>query len=153
MKEKIQFELVWILITAVVIALLILPIHLTIGKAYPFYWDNAFIVIIAVTFIRYIFLMKHHWLAYSKWIKLVFVFVPIPVLFFLLGAFYDFQSFYDEHGMESIMENLNYKRQNQLSLYIRTQIVLFWAAAFIANAMMPFRMIISIWRKMHKGTH
>jgi len=141
------------MITAVVTALIMLPIYLSLGERYPFYLDNILTIILAITFIRYIFLTKHHWLAYNMWIKVVFVFLPIPILLFLLGAFYDFQSFYDEKGIHSIMDNLPLKKQSQLALYIRTEVVLFWAAAFISNIFMPFRMIISIWRKMHKGTH
>jgi len=130
-----------------------LPMYLSIGKDYPFYLDNILTITLAITFIRYIFLLQHHWIAYSKWIKAVFIFIPIPILFFLLGFFYDFQSFYDERGIESVMTHISLKKQTQLSLYIRTQLILFWAAAFITNLILPFRMILSIWRNLHKGTH
>jgi len=141
------------MITAILICLIILPIYFSLGERYHFYLDNICVIFIAVTFMRYIFLMKHHWLTASKWIKAVFIFIPIPILFFLLGARYDFQAFYDEKGLESMMDHLSIKKQNQMSLYIRTEMLLFWVAAFVSNIFMPFRMIISIFREMHRGSH
>jgi len=152
LKYKITFEIIWWVITAVIVALIILPIYLNIGDAYPFYRDNILIIIIAVTFIRYIFLLQHHWLTFSNYIKAVFIFIPIPILFFLLGAQFDFQELVDNAGIHSIMNDLSIKKQNSLGLYIKTEVSFFWAAALISNAFLPFRMIISIWRKINKGT-
>lgn len=152
-KNKIFLELIWWLVTAVIIVMAMLPIYSSVGEDYPFYKDNIFIIIIAVTFIRYIFLLKHHWLSISKWTKALFIFVPIPVFFYLTGVFYDFQAFSDEKGINSVLTKLSQKEQFGLSKYIRTEMVLFWSAAILANAFMPIRMIISLWREINKGTH
>ncbi len=106
-----------------------------------------------MTFVRYIFLLRHHWIAASSWFKLIMVFIPIPVFFFLLNSLYDFQAFLDEENIYSIMENLHFGDQQKLGKYIRAEFVFFWAIAFVANALMPFRMILSVWRKINKGTH
>ena len=129
-----------------------LPIYLNIGEAYPFYTNNIIIIAIAVTFIRYIFLLKHHWIILSNWIKAVFIFLPIPILFYLLGAQFDFQELVDNDGINSILKELSIEKQNSIGLYIKTEMSFFWSAAFISNALIPFRMIISIWRKINKGT-
>jgi len=152
LKYKIVFELIWWVITALIVALILLPIYLNIGDSYPFYQDNILIIVIAVTFIRYIFLLKHHWLVVSNWVKAVFIFIPIPIFFYLLGVQFDFQGLVDHEGITSILQKLNVKQQNSIGLYIKTEMSFFWAAALISNALLPIRMIISIWRKINKGT-
>ena len=153
MKLKIAFELLWIALTIVLVCLVLLPIYMTIGDTYAFYKDNSLLIIISVTFIRYIFLLKHHWIVQSKWFKIILIFFPIIVLFFLLDVLYNFQLFVDQEGITSIMNEINYESQNQMTLYIKTEMIFFWVAAFISNALLPIRMIISLWRKLNKGTH
>lgn len=151
MKQKILFEIIWLLITLIVVCLVQLPIYLDIGTAYPFYFDNSMFIILAITFMRYIFLLKHHWIVYSKWFKIILIFVPIIILFYLVDALYNFQLFCDQEGVKSIMNEQSYETQSQMSKFIRTEMLFFWVAAFIGNLLMPFRMILSLWRKMNKG--
>lgn len=146
-------ELIWWLVTGVMVILALLPIYGKIGLAFPFYYQNILIIVIAVTFMRYIFLLKHHWVANYRWAKVLLIFIPVPVFFFLIGAFYDFQAFSDEKGMMSILTSIPFSEQTKLAKYIRTEMVLFWTAAILANLYMPIRMIISIWREINKGTH
>ncbi len=143
----------WWMVTAIILVIVLLPIHSAIGEDYFFYRQNILIIILAITLIRYIFLLKHHWISSSKWFKAIFIFVPIPIFFFLIGAFSDFQAFSDEKGINTILTKLPYKNQRALATFIRSEIVLFWSAAFLANLFMPFRMLISIWREINKGTH
>ena len=101
-NNKIGLEFIWLLITAVVTLLVMLPIYTKLGADYIFLRNNILIIVIAITWCRYIFLLKHHWLSSRKWIKVLFIFIPIPIFFFLIGAFYDFQAFSDEKGIYSI---------------------------------------------------
>jgi len=153
MNNKFSVEIIGILLTIVLAVLLMLPIYSNIGNLYPFYQENIIIIVIAVTFMRYIFLLKHHWVSSSKYIKAVFIFIPIPVFFFLVGALYDFQAFLDEKGIGTILTELSHKKQKSLGGYIKSEMVFFWMAAFLANAYMPIRMILSLWRNINKGTH
>lgn len=152
-NNKIGLEFIWLLITAVVTLLVMLPIYTKLGADYIFLRNNILIIVIAITWCRYIFLLKHHWLSSRKWIKVLFIFIPIPIFFFLIGAFYDFQAFSDEKGIYSIMENITVPEQRKLAKYIRSEILMFWATAFLANAYMPIRMIISLYREIKSGNH
>jgi TctA family transporter len=151
--KKVLLELIGWVITVVVVVLVLLPIYSYIGGNYPFYEENIVFIVIALTFIRYIFLLKHHWLSASKWIKALFFFIPIPLFFYLMGGFYDFQAYSDEVGLGAMLTGLPYEAQSNITKYIRTEMVLFWSAAFLANLAMPLRMLISIWREINKGTH
>jgi len=153
LNSKVGLEFISWVITAVVVVIILMPIYTKVEMNYPFYYQNVWIIVIAITFCRYIFLLKHHWLSTRKWIKIVFIFIPVPIFFFLTGAFYDFQAFSDEKGIKSIMSLISADEQSKLAKYIRTEMVLFWSAAFLANAYMPIRMIISLWREINKGTH
>ncbi len=151
MKQKILLEALWIAVTLVVLSLILLPIWLAVGDKYAFYLENILLVIIAITFGRYIFFLKYHWIVYSKWFKIFFVFFPVVVFFYLMDSFYDFQRFLDEEGVKSIMQHLGNKDQSQMAIYIKTEMILFWSAAFLGNLLLPFKMIRSIWRKRNKG--
>lgn len=153
MKQKVYFEILWIIVTLTVISLVLLPIYMTLGDQFPFYRDNAILILIGITFTRYIFLLKHHWVVSSKWFKIILIFFPIVILFFLLDLLYNFQLFNDQEGIKSIMEGMTYMSQNQMELYIKSEMIFFWVTAFISNFLLPFRMIISLWRKINKGTH
>jgi len=153
LKSKIGFEVLWWIITVVLIGLVLLPIYNMIGDNYPFYLENILIIIISVTFSRFIFFLQHHWVANSKWFKIFFIFIPIPIFFFLIDVFYDFQTFSDQKSIYSIMNNLTASDQTNLGKYIRTEMLLFWAMAFLCTAYLPIRMIKSLYRKINKGTH
>jgi hypothetical protein len=127
------------------------PIYLNVGEAYPFYVDNIILIVIAITFMRYIFFLKYHWITFINFIKAGFIILSIPVFFFIAGAFYDFQSFYDDGNFDTVLSQLSYRSQSNMLLYIRTEMIFFLAFAFICNFMLPFRMLISIWRKINKG--
>lgn len=146
-------EVVWWLVTAIIVVITLLPIYSKLGKDYPFYVSNIAFIVVAVTFIRYIFLLKHHWLVSAKWIKIVFIFLPIPIFFYLMDAFYEFQAYSDEVGLGAMLSSLSYPEQSGLGKFIRSEMILFWSAAFLSNAYMPIRMIISLYREINKGTH
>ncbi|MDA8693116.1 hypothetical protein N9L92_03570 [Saprospiraceae bacterium] len=152
MIQKINFEILWWIITAVIAVLILLPIYLNLGESYPFYLDNIILIIISITWMRYIFFLKYHWITVSNYVKSFFMIFSIPVFFFIMGAFYDFNSFYDDGLFDAILSVLPYKSQANMLLYIRTEMIFFLAFAFICNFMLPFRMIMSIWRKINKGT-
>ncbi|MBT8189099.1 MAG: hypothetical protein HKN67_03845 [Saprospiraceae bacterium] len=153
MNNRISFELIWILITSLFVGLVMLPVYLNLGMDFPFYIQNIGSIIIAITFIRYIFLLKHHFFTLHKWFKVAFIFIPIPVFIFLVDVISEFQAFYDEEGIHSIMKDLSYQTQRSMSTYIRTEVVFFWTAAMISTIFLPIRMIISLWREINKGTH
>jgi len=150
-NQKIKFEFLWIIITFVIIVIFLLPIYLEIGDAYPFYIQNSLVIFIAITFGRYLFLLKYHWITYSKWFKLFLVFFPIGVFMFLIDSFHEFQRFFDEQGIRSIMPGVSLERQNHLAFFIRSEMILFWSTAFLSNLLLPFKMTRSIYRKKKKG--
>jgi len=152
MNSKWLVELVGIMISLLIVALVLLPIHNNIGDKYPFYLENGIFVFIFITFLRYIFLLKYHWFSHMLYPKVIFFFLSIPLLLYLVDNVYDFQSFVDEQGIYSMLEDFDVGTQRVLGKYIRTEMIFFWTGAVITTILFPIRMIISIWRMKNRGT-
>lgn len=152
MKNKIILELVWWIATIVVVILFLLPIINYIGDKYSYYTPNIFFIALFITFTRYIFLLKHTFIANSKIVKLIMVFLPIPLFIYSIDALFNFQDFIDKGGHIEMLSHLNPDTAMEISKYIKYQFIFFGTGALIVIFMLPIRMIISIWRGINKGT-
>jgi len=150
-RLKISLEIIWWIATAILAVVVLFPI-LRVFKAYPFLWANIAFIAIFITFTRYIFLLKSTFLARLTWLKLILMLVCLPLLFNLISTLYGFQMFLDENGTQTLF-SLKYLREQvpisghtSLMSYIKTQTIFFGVGSIITTFLMPFRMILSIWR-------
>ncbi|MEE9439117.1 MAG: hypothetical protein V3V14_08970 [Saprospiraceae bacterium] len=149
MKNKITLEIIWWFITAIIVVLFLIPIYSNIGKDYPFYFSNILMIIIFVTFSRYIFQLKHTWLARNKWVKAVLIFVMIPIFFWVTDSIYNFQNHVEKDGFATMMIHMNPDEAMNLSKYIRYQYIFFGTSTWIVLILFPIRLLISIWREIN----
>ncbi len=152
MNNKIVLELVWWVATAVVVVLALLPVLSYIEGKYPFYTPNIFFIILFVTFTRYIFLLKYTFLAQYKLLKLLLVFLPIPLFFYSIDALFNFQDFVDRGAHIEMLNHLAPDTAMDISKYIKYQFIFFGTGSILVLFLLPIRMIISIWREINKGT-
>jgi glucan phosphoethanolaminetransferase (alkaline phosphatase superfamily) len=152
MKNKIILELIWWIATLVIVALFLLPILNYIGAKYSFYPSNIFFIAIFITFTRYIFLLKHTYFAHNRPLKLILIFLPIPLFFYSIDALFNFQNFIDQGGHIEMLNHLHPDTAMNISKYIKYQFVFFGTGAFFVIFLLPIRLIISIWRGINKGT-
>lgn len=141
--NKLSFSLLWLVITAVIVCLILLPIYNATGSEYGYYIPNALYIIIAITFTRFIFLLDYHWWAPNKKLKVILAFLVIPIGLYVVDTHYEFQRFLDEEGLDSILKS---GQSVSIISYIKNQFMLFWAWAFLACICIPIKMIRSIWR-------
>ena len=146
-----QLELVWWLFTAILAAGIVYPILNRIDS-YPFLLTNVMHVIIFVTFTRYIFLLQYTFLAYRTYWKSGLIVLCIPLFFYQISDMNTFQAYMGEEGLETFMPNLDYPEQESLGKYIRNEMVLFGTGSTITIVLLPFRLILSIWRGLNRGT-
>ena len=151
MNNKFTFSIISWVITALIVFIFMLPIYSQIGDAYPFYVENIAFIVLLVTFARFIFLTKFHWFSHYTPFKLVMIFLMIPVLMYVIDNLWDFQTFMDEKGISSIMQNISADAQRSLAKYIKAEMTFFWAGAFISSIALALRMMHSIFRLMHRG--
>ena len=152
MKSKAILELVWWVATAVLVLLFMLPIINFIGDKYLFYTPNIFLIVMFITFTRYIFLLKHTLISQSKAFKLILIFLPIPLFLYAIDSLFDFQDFIDQGGHIQMLSHLLPDTAMDISKYIQYQFIFFGTGAIMVIFLMPIRMIISIWRGINKGT-
>lgn len=151
MSRKIQLELLFWVFTVIITAVVLLPI-LTSVESYPFLFINIVYIVAAVTVTRYLFLLRHTFLARRQQLKVAVFFLFIPFIFYLIQELNHFQVFLDEEGLDAVVGNLPYEQRNNMMDYIRNQMILFGVASIVASVALPFRLLISVWRLRNRGT-
>lgn len=155
MKEnsalKIQLEIIWWLITLLLLTGLLYPIYQTKAD-YLFWVPNTIFILVFLTFTRYIFLLKHTFLAYWQIGKAILFILCIPLFFYLFNEMAGFQVFLSEVGLEETFEELPMTRQGSLIRYVQSEMLFFGTGSIIVSLIMPVRMLISFWRTHNRGT-
>ena len=83
--------------------------------------------------------------------KIVFVLLSIPLFVYFMDRINEFQTFVDENGDTALLPSYDATVAG-LTKYIRYEYLFFAVAAIMTVAMMPFRMILSLWRTRNRGT-
>lgn len=150
-RLKITLEVIWWIATAIIVLAVLFPIT-SVFKNYPFLWANIAFIVIFITFARYIFFLKNTFLARLTWLKVILLIACFPLVFNLIGELHLFQIFIDEEGTLSLFslkylkEQVPITNQDALGSYIRTETIFFAVGSIITTFLMPFRMILSLWR-------
>ena len=61
-----NLEMIWWLVTALVIAIILVPIYVNIPY-FEFYLFNITYIVVFITFSRYVFLIKYSWIKDNFW--------------------------------------------------------------------------------------
>jgi len=80
------------------------------------------------------------------------IFLAIPIFIYFMDGMSSFQNMLDEDGTYSMVSHLEIGKQMPISNYIRSEMIFFGTGALIGTFCLPFRMIISIWRVINRGT-
>ncbi len=149
-------ELLWWIFTALLVYLLLLPVP---GAFSGFPYLVVFIVFVVafITFTRYIFLLNISPFARNKWFKIILIFVCIPWIFYLVQALNGFFIYVDDHGYESLIrhvsDHLSYAETKKATGYISSSIVFFGIGSIIAAGLLPFRLVLSLYRQYKNTLH
>ena len=146
-----RMEIIWWVFTLVVLGGILFPIYQKISY-YPFLWTNVIFIIAFITLARYIFLLKHTFLAKRQWVKFALLFLCLPLIFWLISRLNYFQTYLDEEGLESFLSLLSLEEQASLGNYIRNEMIFFGVGALVSAVIFPVRMLISFWRTRNRGT-
>ena len=147
-----RLELIWWVLTAVVVLGVLFPIYAKVGAAYPFYGENILFIVVFITFTRFIFLLRHSFLADWEKVKILLVMVTPLLIFLLINQLNFFQTFLDEQGVESFLTGGSIVDQEAMRRYISAEMLLFGVGSLVATVLLPFRLIVSIWRVRNRGT-
>lgn len=144
-STALRIELAWLLFTLLCFGVIAAPIFLK-APSFPFYWTNLLFVAVFITASRYIFFLPGTFLARRQLLKISFIFLSIPFIFFLVSQIHNFQTFLDEQGQQSLVGDLPLPEETQMSGYIQAEMLLFGVGSVIAMGLFAFRMLLSVWR-------
>ena len=146
-----RLELIWWFFTLILAAGVLYPILREVND-YPFLMINTLFVIVFVTFTRYIFLLKHTFLAKQQRLKTGIILISVPIIFMLVNEINLFQTFLDENGFGGLVGDLPFGRRESFAKFIRAEMLFFGVGSVISAIVLPIRLVISVWRTRNKGT-
>lgn len=153
---KLIMEGVWWLITALAAFLVVQPLWDEFQR-YDFIYELILYIIIFITFSRYVFFLKYTFLAYFQKMKFLLIFISLPLIFYLVQEFFEFQDFLERQnsGLEEAQiyfkEDLGFQARYGTLEYLSKVYTFFAIAAIITVIITPFRMLKSYWR-VHNET-
>lgn len=145
-------ELLWWLVTLVVVTLVLFPIFRLEPVGFPFWKINTIFIVIFITLTRYVFLLKHTFLGYIQWMKVAVIVLCIPLFLYLIDQLHFFQDYMDKIGLEEEFDHLSLNGQASIISYIDSEMIFFGVGSLICSVFLPFRMLISFWRMHNRGT-
>lgn len=150
-KLKIALELIWWILTAIVVWAVLYPIHKAM-YVWPFETVNIFFVVLLITLSRYIFLLKHTFISDRQVLKIVLLLLMFPLGFVLIEQVNKFLVFIEERTWEPLTGHLPVAQQPAIEQYIWGEMLFFGVGSIIAAGVFAGRMMLSIWRTRNRGT-
>jgi hypothetical protein len=144
-------EALWWVITAVLAITVLWPVWQA-GIAWPFQTWNVIFVVALVTFVRYIFLLKHTFLAYRQVLKIVLVLALFPITFALIGGLNSFQAFVEEQTWDVLTGHLPALKKRAIESYLWNEMLFFAVGSVISGITLAIRLFVSVWRLRNRGT-
>jgi hypothetical protein len=111
---------------------------------------------IFITYTRHIFTLKNTFLARAQKLKVVLLFSSIPLTFYLVQLFFNYQDFLDKQneGMQEFaqyfVEDISNDTHYNTLQYLTKVYLFFGFGAIISVIISPFRLLISYWRVFNK---
>lgn len=144
-------EIVWWVATAIITWAILYPIHKAM-YVWPFEWWNVTFVVVLITLARYIFLLKHTFLAKQQVLKIALLLLMFPLTFTFVNGLNAFMVFIEEKTWDPLTGHLPPADKKAIEDYIWTQMLFFGAGSIIAAPVFAGRLMLSIWRTHNRGT-
>jgi hypothetical protein len=148
LKNKVVLELVWWLLTAVIVVLVMYPIY-HYFPSFVFKNTNILLIVCAITFGRYIFFLNYTPIDNMKFVKVAFMLLTAPLVFFLIEKLNDFQTYMGEKDQATVLYDVAEKNQSWMLNYVMTEYRLFAVSAIVLAVVLMIRLLMSIWTKIN----
>lgn len=116
--------------------------------------DTAIFTVIFCAYVRYIFMLSTTFLSHLQKVKIVMIFLSIPIIFYTIQSMNDFESFYGDDGMSSFdgffVANVSFEKQQEVMHYLKDVIFFFGVGTVIASIALSIRLLKSYWRVFNK---
>ena len=145
-KNKLLFEIIWWCITAVIVAVVMLPVW-KIFPAFPYQQTNIMYIITFVTFTRYAFFLKYTFLADASYIKIGFILVTMSLILWLIFSMQDFQIWREQGDMDKMLPGVSFEKRESILSYLKSEFVFFAIGSIVAAIFLAGRLFFSFRRK------
>ena len=152
---KFLMELIWWLITAIVVWMVAEPLWGNFVQ-YEFVYEAIMYVIVFITYARYLFLLKYTFLAHFQVMKVLLIFAALPLAFYLVQVFFNYQDFLEKQNQGMIefqiyfREGITATEHFETLNYLTKVYSFFGMSAIICVVISPFRLLLSFWRVYNK---
>ncbi|MCF8237913.1 MAG: hypothetical protein K9I85_07130 [Saprospiraceae bacterium] len=140
-----RITLLWLVLTAFILVAFSAPILLN-DVEFPFWGSHCLFIVVFMFSIRYLFFLRHSWLASKQIAKIALFFLCIWGAFYLVDHIHDFQIFTDEDGLNTFLKHLSNAEYTSLERFIKAEMIFFGTGSVIAVIFLAFRLVISVWR-------
>ncbi len=156
LRQKALVELMGIGITALIAGGILYPIFQNFVQPFPFLESNIICIVLFLTYVRYIFLLKHSWFSHIFLIKMALMLLSFPLGMWLMYQNREFLQFADSELPDSLLTLMRTDKPEtelvSIIKYIRAEYILFVTGAFLANVALFFRLLMSVWRGINRGS-
>lgn len=149
-SQKITFEIVWWLVTAIVCFMVYSWVNRGV-TSYPYLMENMALIAIFITITRWAFLLRISLISESRNLMIGLIFLMIPLFIFSLTEYRAFKMFWDEGSLIPFLNGDSYDSKMAVANFFRQEMIFFAVGSMIATLIFPFRMVRAIWRKHNKG--
>ncbi len=146
-----QLEIIWWVVTLIVVWAVQYPIHKAM-YVWPFKGWNVVFVIVLITLSRYMFLLKHTFIARNQVIKTTLIILMIPLVFTLINGLHAFMNYISENTWDPLTGHLPPADKKSIEEYIWNEMLFFGAGSIIAAPVFAGRLLMSVWRTHNRGT-
>lgn len=148
---QLWLEMIWWVLTAVVVVAVLYPIHKAM-HVWPLQTWNIVFIVVLLTLARYLFLLKHTFLAQRQEIKVVLLILMFPLTFTLINGVNFFLVYIEEHTWDALTGHLPAGQKRAIEEYIWAEMLFFGVGSCIVSPAFAVRMMISVWRTRNRGT-
>lgn len=149
-RLAVLLELTGWMLTLLVIVGVLYPIRVALPD-WPFQTWNIIFIVVLITLGRYIFLLKHTFLAKMQYLKFVLIILMVPGIFMLISGLNGFMVWIEEHTWEPLTGHLPLEQQQKIEAYAWNQMIFFGAGSIIAALAFIGRLFMSIWLTHNRG--
>ena len=150
LRNKIVLEILWWIFTALICLLLFLPFYIY-EIDFPYFNYNIFFVIASITITRWIFQLKHSFIAHQLILKFILMFASVVILLQAYKGVNLLNLHNAEYGYYFLFEHLELNVRYRLADYVNWQFFFFGIATIAASIVLPFRLLVSIFRVYNMG--
>jgi FlaA1/EpsC-like NDP-sugar epimerase len=143
-------ELIWWIMTGVIVAVVLYPIHKAM-YSWQFERSNILFIVVLLTLSRYMFLLKYTFLADQQEVKVGLMILMFPLIFMLIGSLNTFMVYIEEKTWEPFTGHLPVSDRFRIERYIWGEMLFFGAGSILASILFIGRMMRSVWMYRNRG--